>query len=51
MKYFTKINIVSAFNNIRIKKEQKYLIIFRIRFDLYESLMMPFGLTEAFAIF
>jgi hypothetical protein len=51
MKYFTKIDIVSAFNNIRIKKEQKYLIAFRIRFSLYEFLMMPFGLIEAFAIF
>jgi hypothetical protein len=28
MKYFTKIDIVSAFNNIRIKKEQKYLTAF-----------------------
>jgi hypothetical protein len=51
MKYFTKINIVFVFNNIRIKKEQKYLIIFRIRFNLYEFLIMPFGLTEAPAIF
>jgi hypothetical protein len=51
MKYFTKIDIVFIFNNIRMKKEQKYLTAFRIRFGLYEFLMMPFGLTEAFAIF
>jgi hypothetical protein len=51
MKYFTKIDIVFIFNNIRIKKEQKYLIAFRIRFSLYEFLMMPFELTEASAIF
>jgi hypothetical protein len=51
MKYFTKIDIVFAFNNIRIKKGQKYLIAFRTRFSLYEFLMMLFGLTEAFAIF
>jgi hypothetical protein len=51
MKYFTKIDIVFAFNNIRIKKEQKYLTVFRTRFSLYEFLMMPFGLIEAFAIF
>jgi hypothetical protein len=51
MKYFTKIDIVFAFNNIRIKRGQKYLIAFRTRFSLYESLVMPFGLTEASAIF
>jgi hypothetical protein len=51
MKYFTKIDIVFAFNNIRMKKGQKYLIAFRIRFSLYESLVMPFGLTGAFATF
>jgi hypothetical protein len=51
MKYFTKINIVFVFNNIRMKKEQKYLTAFRTRFGLYEFLVMPFGLTGAFAIF
>jgi hypothetical protein len=51
IKYFTKIDIVFIFNNIRIKKEQKYLIVFRTRFGLYEILVMPFELTEAFAIF
>ncbi|CAJ2512148.1 Uu.00g051630.m01.CDS01 [Anthostomella pinea] len=51
MKYFTKINIVSAFNNIRMKKGQEYLTAFRTRFGLYESLVMPFGLTGAPATF
>jgi hypothetical protein len=51
MKYFTKIDIVFAFNNIRIKKEQKYLTAFQTRFSLYEFLIMLFGLTKAFAIF
>jgi hypothetical protein len=51
MKYFTKIDIVFTFNNIRMKKEQKYLTAFRICFGLYKSLMMLFGLIEAFAIF
>jgi hypothetical protein len=43
IKYFTKINIMSIFNNIRIKKEQKYLTAFRTRFSLYKFLIMPFG--------
>jgi hypothetical protein len=51
MKYFTKIDIMFAFNNIRIKKGQKYLTAFRIRFNLYEFLIMPFKLTEAPATF
>jgi hypothetical protein len=51
MKYFTKIDIISAFNNIRIKEGQEYLTAFRTRFGLYESLVMPFGMTGAPATF
>ncbi|OBS16093.1 hypothetical protein FPOA_27763 [Fusarium poae] len=47
MKYFSRIDIVSAFNNLRIKEGQEYLTAFRTRFGLYESLVMPFGLTGA----
>jgi len=51
MKYFTKIDIISAFNNIRVKEGLEYLTAFRTRFGLYESLVMPFGLTGAPATF
>jgi hypothetical protein len=51
MKYFSTIDIVSAFNNIRMKKGLEYLTAFRTRFGLYESLVMPFGLTGAPATF
>jgi hypothetical protein len=51
MKWFSKIDIVSAFNNLRIKKGQEHLTAFRTRFGLYESLVMPFGLTGAPATF
>jgi hypothetical protein len=51
MKYFTKIDIISAFNNLRIAKGQEYLTAFRIRLGLFESLVMPFGLTGAPASF
>ena len=47
MKYFTKVDIISAFNNIRIKEGQEYLTAFRTRFGLYESLVMPFRMTGA----
>jgi hypothetical protein len=51
MKYFTKIDIISAFNNLRIKEGLEYLTAFRTKFGLYESLVMPFGLTGAPATF
>jgi transposase InsO family protein len=51
MEYFSKIDIVSAFNNLRIRKGEEYLTAFRTRFGLYESLVMPFGLTGAPATF
>jgi hypothetical protein len=51
MRYFTKVDIVSAFNNMRIKEGQEYLTAFRTRFGLFETLVMPFGLTGAPATF
>jgi hypothetical protein len=46
-KYFTKLDIISAFNRIRIKEGDEYLTAFRTRYGLFESLVMPFGLTGA----
>ncbi|KAJ8063485.1 hypothetical protein OCU04_007361 [Sclerotinia nivalis] len=51
MKYFTKIDIISVFNNIRIKEGQEYLTTFCTRFGLFETLVIPFGLTGAPAMF
>ena len=51
MKYFTKIDIISAFNNLRIKAGQEPLTAFRTRLGLFESLVMPFGLSGAPATF
>jgi transposase InsO family protein len=51
MRYFTKIDIISAFNNLRIKKGQEWLTAFRTRLGLFESLVMPFGMTGAPATF
>ena len=47
MKYFTKIDIISAFNNVRMKEGHEHLTAFLTRFGLFESLVMPFGLTGA----
>ena len=51
MKYFSKIDIISAFNNVRMKEGQEYLTAMRTRFGLFESLVMPFGLIGAPATF
>ncbi|KAG0154825.1 hypothetical protein PDIDSM_395 [Penicillium digitatum] len=40
MKFFTKIDIISAFNNLRIAKGQEYLTAFRTRLGLFESLYL-----------
>jgi hypothetical protein len=47
MRYFSKVDIVAAFNNIRIKKGLEYLTAFQTKLGLFESLVMPFGLTSA----
>ncbi|KAI0999059.1 hypothetical protein K3495_g9139 [Podosphaera aphanis] len=47
-KYFTKLDVISAFNRIRIDKDDEWKTAFlRTRHALFESLVMPFGLTEA----
>lgn len=51
MKYFSTVDIISAFNNMRMKEGTEYLTAFRTRFGLFESLVMPFGLTGAPATF
>jgi hypothetical protein len=51
MKYFLKIDIISVFNNVRMKEEHEKLTAFLTCFGLFESLVMPFGLTRAPATF
>jgi hypothetical protein len=51
MKHFLKIDIISAFNNVRMKEGHEQLTAFFTRFGLFKSLVMPFGLTGAPATF
>ena len=51
IKYFLKVNIIAAFNNVRIKARQEYLTAFCTRFGLYKSLVMLFRLSRALATF
>jgi hypothetical protein len=50
-KWYTKLDIIAAFYQMRIAKEEKWKIAFRTRFGLYEWNVMPFGLSNASSAF
>ncbi|KAI0996259.1 hypothetical protein K3495_g11919 [Podosphaera aphanis] len=50
-KFYTKLDVIAAFNQIRIAKADEWLAAFNTRYRLFESLVMPFGLTNAPATF
>ena len=44
---FTKLNIIAAFNRMRMKEEQKWMTAFNTRHSQFEYLVMSFGLCNA----
>jgi transposase InsO family protein len=50
-KIYTKLDIISAFNRLRIKEGDEWKTAFRTRFGLFEYLVMPFGLCNGPASF
>jgi RNase H-like domain found in reverse transcriptase/Reverse transcriptase (RNA-dependent DNA polymerase)/Integrase zinc binding domain len=50
-KVYTKLDIIAAFNNIRIAEGDIWKTAFITRFGLFETLVMPFGLCNAPATF
>lgn len=49
--FCTKLDVISAFNRIRIAEGHEWMTAFITRFGLYEMLVTPFGLCNAPATF
>ena len=48
---YTKLDVISAFNRIRVREGDEHLTAFTTRFGQFEYLVMPFGLCNAPATF
>ena len=51
VKIFTKLDIIAAFNRLCIQEGDESLITFHTHFELFEYLVMPFGLCNGPASF
>eukprot|EP00253_Pinus_taeda_P019492 PITA_19492 len=50
-KYFTKLDLKFGYHQVQVKEEDPYKTAFKTREDLYEWLVMQFGLCDASAKF
>jgi RNase H-like domain found in reverse transcriptase/Reverse transcriptase (RNA-dependent DNA polymerase)/Integrase zinc binding domain/Integrase core domain/Chromo (CHRromatin Organisation MOdifier) domain/Aspartyl protease len=45
-RYFTKVDVIAAFNKIRVREGDEKYTAFRTRWGLFEYLVMPFGVKN-----
>jgi len=50
-KYYIKLDIIAAFNKLRMAYEDEWKTAFRTRYGLYEYNVLPFGLTNGSSSF
>ena len=50
-KIYRKIDIIAAFNCLRMQQRKEWKTAFRTQYGLYEYLVMPFGLANAPSLF
>ena len=50
-KFYTKFDVITIFNEIRIRENDEHKIAFLIRYDLYEYIVMFFDFCNAFETF
>ena len=50
-KFYTKLNVITIFNEIRIRKNDEHKTAFLTRYDLYEYIVMFFDLCNVFKTF
>jgi hypothetical protein len=50
-KVFTKLDVIAAFNQLRVKEGHEWLTAFNTRYGQFECLSMPFGLSNAPSVF
>jgi hypothetical protein len=46
-----KLDVIIVFNRIHIAEKQEYLMVFNIYYSLFETLVIPFGLSNTPVIF
>ena len=46
-KFYSKLDVIAAFNAIRVKKGHEWMTAFNTRYGQFEYLVMPFGLCNA----
>ena len=50
-KWYTKFDVKTDFHKIKITKKDEWMTAFKIKYGLFEWLVIPFGLANAFNIF